>query len=269
MPSFRAIAESRRGHFQNVVAPLTAPVLRLLPDGEPDFWCSGFIISLGDEAILVSASHALEAINPALQFANGAISELINPVITARGTTARTDPLNDIASVRLTSHERAALVPQAVCPVSTFAPFEYRTAADAYIVFGYREKHQRFDHADPMFYNQPSSIMVGPFESRGALARSYSAEEVLLLGTTPANFQGPTGRGGVPSFKGMSGSPVWRFNPHEDYSLISLPPLVGMLVGRPPETPKALLVLRIGLVCEFLAAAFDDLATFLPRFRGN
>jgi hypothetical protein len=265
MVSFTALAEARRGHVQSLVAPLTVPILRLLDDGEPDFWCTGFILQVGPEAVLVSAGHALEEEAPTLQFSDGEIARLDNPVVLGKELLPHPDPIDDVACVQLTTDEARRLHLSST-PLSTAAPFEYRSPAGAYIIYGYRGTQQRFDHANPVFYNQASSIMLGPSEGAAALSR-FLPEQALLLGTTPPNFRGPRGRGGVPKFRGMSGSPVWRFNPQEEYSVSNLPPLVGVLLGEASNTKKALLILRIGVVLELLESAYPNLVRYLPRFR--
>src|SRR5688500_11532405 len=101
MASFAALAEARRKHLQDLVTPFTIPVLRLLEDGAPDYWCTGALLRLGSEAVLIGASHALASEAPALQLASGAIAVLHNPVVHGKELLPYSDPLTDVACARV------------------------------------------------------------------------------------------------------------------------------------------------------------------------
>jgi len=178
------------------------------------------------------------------------------------------DPLNDIATVRLSSEEAERIGEMQVPPLSASAPFEHRNAVSApYLVVGFRACEQQMDHRGKVWRHEITSLLVGAARQSYYSITRLPHERILLFDARPATFRSKHGAGGVPKLHGMSGSPVWRYNPSESHSIQNVPPLVGMLIGQPSASSKVMMAARIGLIFEHVAAAYPDLAGYLPRFR--
>lgn len=266
MVSFAELAESRRSNVERVILPSVTRVHRLLPDGEPDFWCSGFLLRLGQELVLISAGHALMEQRAALILDSGRVALLANSVVLGADTLQYAAPINDVGTILLSSAEAAEVHSTSLAPLSAIAPFEHQTPGLAYVTMGYRANRQIFDHSKRMLHHQASSVMVSPAPMVVNGKHLFPPDQALLLDAIPSSFRTPQGRGGVPKFRGMSGSPVWRFNPQDAYSLQNMPPLVAMMIGESPTSKKALLSIRMAVILEHLSLAYPHLAPQLPSF---
>lgn len=60
MTETTVLAETNRRHVQAVVGSFSTAIFRSLPDGEPDFWCTGILLRFGDILVLVTAAHCLD-----------------------------------------------------------------------------------------------------------------------------------------------------------------------------------------------------------------
>ena len=266
MASQADLIQRRRGFFQELLKQYSVAVYRELPDGEPDFSATGILLRVADRVVLVSAGHALEEVPPVLIMKNGDVVRLTNPVATAKQTLPYGDPYTDVASVLLTPAETQVLDPLEMSFTSVLSPFDSKAPRSHYLALGMRVEDQLVDHAAQIFEHSVASVAATEVRRDFYDLCRLDRSRVLLIGASPSRFKGPKGAGGVPSFKGMSGCPVWRFSLREEYSIEHLPPLVGMLVGRPSHTKKAVTVVRVGLVIEHLGKRYPFLAPHLPPF---
>lgn len=242
------------------------PTFRLLPDGEPDYWCTSFFLSLGETILLVTAGHCLGEIRPHVFTKTGSCRELIGSPAFARETLDYGDPINDIATIRLSPSEASAIDPHRVVPASAIAPFEYRNERfSAYLIMAVQESEQQMQHGEKNWRFAPSSLMIGSADSKYYKTTKLAKSRMLLFNARQSTYRSAKGSGGVPKLHGMSGAPVWRYNPREPYSIQYCPPLVGMFVGRPSSTKKVFMATRMGPILEHLSKAYEDLRVFLPR----
>jgi hypothetical protein len=260
-------AQANRRVVQPIIEPFSLPVFGLLPDGEPDYHCTGFFLGLGESLVLITAGHCLGDIRPHVFTRIGSCRELIGERVFARDTLPYHDPVTDIATVRLSAAEAESINPHHVIPSSAIAPFEYRNESfSPYLIMGVQEAEQKMQHANKNWRYARTSLMIGSAEPRYYEITKFRRERMMLFDARPSTYRSATGSGGVPKLTGMSGAPVWRYNPEESYSVQNYPPLVGMFVGKPSSTPKVAMAVRMGPILEHLSSAYEDLRGLLPRF---
>lgn len=246
--------------FVAFVRPYSVAVCGADTTGAPVFGATGFFLSLPKGVVLVTAEHVIKGVS-------GRPRALVHNVAVDLGHQARfaTDSLNlprneaDIATILLSASE-AALVPSAsLVPYACVSQNPRVHPQGPYVALGFHEPDQTVDRVDLRVGLAQTYVMLT--EGKQAFYVSYqkSRARQLLLGGRPSLIVTPNGRGGIPHFHGMSGSPVWRITTGVPPTKSLHPPLVAILVAQPNNSRKIIQCDRVGLLTQHLQSAHPEL----------
>ena len=175
-----------------VVDGRSLAIYRPLADGEFGFESTGFVLDLGNRALLVSAGHALQAERVGL-IPHGVRSFwLRNKPVWDFDPTAR-DSVGDVGTVIIDPDERSLLPPSCITPLSALSTEPPTPQRRLYRVIGYREGEQVADRVAGVYSNGESVLSVSEARPASYLHSRLARSELLLLGAKRRNFRGPRG----------------------------------------------------------------------------
>lgn len=237
-----------------VVDARSLAIYRPMADGAFGFEATGFVLDLGESALLVSAGHALQAERVGL-IPHGASSLwLRNRPVSDFDASARA-AICDVGTVLIEPTERRLLPQSCLTPLSALSTEPPSPQRRLYRVVGYRVGNQVADRNAGVYLNGESVLSVSEASPASYLHSRLDRRELLLLGAKRRNYHGSRGSGGVPSWGGMSGSPVWMVPSSGDPRLISHPFICGLLVGAPEHSRDLILTLRTEVVLRHIERA--------------
>lgn len=112
----------------------------------------------------------------------------------------------------------------------------------------------RDDHT--LVYNLRQTYYTAPpLEASKMQTTGLDPTQTIAIDFDRRKISGPTGKGGAPNLRGLSGGGIWRFSPYEEYTISSPPPLVGFLAGPTPKNKKAIFGARPSFLLSLIAEA--------------
>jgi hypothetical protein len=243
--------------FNNLVARRSAELAEILQyhvvpifraEGDlPAFQGSGALLTIAGRHVLVSASHVLRSITTGVHLLLDARpgEPLSSPArVTVTGHPAIPDTL-DIGWIELTPEEYRAAGPGYFIDSEAHLGPEEHAWYFRYLAVGFPDTYQWIDHTANRYQVHASSYHAPVLRASHQRTCGVDPEAALVLEFDWRRISGPTGSGGRPNLVGMSGCPIWRFNPYEAYSLAVLPTLTAFLAGPTPKNKKALFGARL------------------------
>ena len=224
------------------------------------FGATGFFLALPHGAVLVTAEHVITRITGGPRAAlHGRTVDVEGQACFASSTLALPRNDADIATIQLSSSELAQVPPESLVHFDSLAPDPDAMRPGPYFLIGFHEPNQEIDRAAMKVELMLTHVTLT--EAKRAFYVNYrkSRAQQLLLGGRPSRIVTPSGRGGVPHFHGMSGSPVWLISNGATPSIENHPPLVGIFVAQPNNSRKILRVDRAGLLIRHLKVAHPNL----------
>lgn len=256
----KALVRRKRAEFQSFVRPYSAAVCGADDNGYYVFGATGFFLQLRRGLVLVTAEHVIRAIP------GGPRAVLEGKTIEAHGLPKfATDSLQlprhlaDFASIALSDEESIGVPSESKVPLACLRPNSDPSLRGPYLALGYHEPNQEMDRANKKFTIKQTSVLLREGKAAFYVSLRRDPAKQLLLGGKPSLIVAPRGRGGVPNFHGMSGSPIWRFDPTVPLTQATHPPLVAMLVSQPNNSRKIIQCDRIEVLTRHLAIAHPDL----------
>jgi len=229
-------------------------------NGIPTFGATGFFLSLPRGVVFVTAEHVLKRITggPRAVF-HGRTVDLEGRARFATESLAVPRRDADIATIELSSDERVRVPAEQLVPFASVCRDPSSLKPGPYFLLGFHDRNQEIDRIKKRVDLMQTHITLTEAKAAFYISEKRSPASQLLLGGKPSRIVTPTGRGGVPHFDGMSGSPVWLLSSGAIPTVNSHPPLVGMFVAQPNNSRKILLVERASLLLRHLEIAHAGL----------
>lgn len=252
------LAARRADELAPLLRSHVLPLFRADDDDHPEFEATGILVRSEGKHYLVSAAHVFDVLPTGVFLLleseqQEALKNSARITICPDGRSRNSDSL-DIGSVWLTDEEADAAGQENFLDVAPRVRAAHSKWARRCLLIGYPAKDQWRD-VDVAEYNLFQSYYNAPEVSDSKYEKAgLSTTNNVAIDFNHRLIQGPTGRGGKPNFKGMSGGGIWEFVVHSEYDHLSKPPLIGLLAGLAPKNNKALFGASVDALIQHLRA---------------